>query len=118
MKPIVSLLALACPLACQIGIAQSASPADDWKAAITNQRGKQYPQVNSEGRVRFRIVAPEARNVTVSFRDSSPFTQGEDGAWIGYTRPLDEGFHSPQTAHEWLSWRRSLLQIAPLLFKD
>ena len=29
----------------------------------------------------------------VSFRDSSPFTKGEDGAWIGYTRPLDEGFH-------------------------
>jgi enterochelin esterase family protein len=25
---------------------------------------------------------------------------------------------SPQTAHEWLSWRRSLYQFAPLLFKD
>ena len=29
----------------------------------------------------------------VSFKDSSAFTKGEDGAWIGYTRPLDEGFH-------------------------
>jgi len=55
--------------------------------------GKQYPQVNSEGRVKFRIVAPKAQSVGVSFRDSSPFTKEEDGAWVGYTRPLDEGFH-------------------------
>jgi enterochelin esterase family protein len=28
-------------------------------------------------------------------------------------------FHeSPNTAHEWLSWRRSLYQFAPLLFKN
>jgi enterochelin esterase-like enzyme len=25
---------------------------------------------------------------------------------------------SPETAHEWLSWRRSLYQMAPLLFQD
>jgi enterochelin esterase-like enzyme len=66
---------------------------DDWKPATSNQRGKQYPQVNSEGRVKFHVAAPQAQNVTVSFRDSSPFIQGEDGAWIGVTRPLDEGFH-------------------------
>ena len=33
------------------------------------------------------------QSVSVSFRDSSTFTKGEDGAWVGYTRPLDEGFH-------------------------
>src|SRR6185436_4351558 len=49
--------------------------------------------VNSEGRVKFRIAAPKAQSVGVSFRDSSQFTKGEDGAWTGYTRPLDEGFH-------------------------
>ena len=27
-------------------------------------------------------------------------------------------YESPETAHEWQSWRRSLLQFAPLLFKD
>ena len=27
-------------------------------------------------------------------------------------------YESAETAHEWLSWRRSLLQFAPLLFKD
>ena len=73
--------------------AQTNEPANDWKPAPSNQAGKDYPQVNSEGRVRFRIMAPKAQSVGVSFRDSSPFTKGEDGAWIGHTRPLDEGFH-------------------------
>ena len=27
-------------------------------------------------------------------------------------------YESPQTGHEWLTWRRSLYQIAPLLFRD
>lgn len=79
--------------------AQPASPdpldgiKDDFAPASTNQPGKEYPQVNSQGRVKFRIVAPEAKSVGVTFRDSTEFVKGEDGAWIGYTRPLDEGFH-------------------------
>ena len=66
---------------------------DDFQPASTNQPGRDYPQVNSQGRVRFRFVAPEAKNVGVTFRESTEFIKGEDGAWIGYTRPLDEGFH-------------------------
>ena len=27
-------------------------------------------------------------------------------------------YESPETAHEWQSWRRSLYQFAPLLFRD
>lgn len=43
--------------------------------------------------MKFRIVAPEAKSVGVTFRDSTEFVKADDGAWIGYTRPLDEGFH-------------------------
>ena len=93
MNTTLTQLALTSILVGPLGLAQTNEPADDWRPATSNQQGKQYPQVNSEGRVRFRIVAPQAQNVTVSFRDSSPFTKGEDGAWIGTTRPLDEGFH-------------------------
>src|SRR5947207_5404548 len=93
MKTKLSLLAFASILWGQICVAQDKAPVDDWKPAPSNQAGKQYPQVNSEGRVKFRIVAPKAQSVGVSFRDSSPFTKDEDGAWVGYTRPLDEGFH-------------------------
>jgi enterochelin esterase-like enzyme len=93
MKIKVALLTLTSMASCQLCLAQENPPVDDWKPSPTNQKGKDYPQVNSEGRVKFRIVAPQAQSVGVSFKDSSTFTKGEDGAWIGYTRPLDEGFH-------------------------
>jgi enterochelin esterase-like enzyme len=93
MKTKLSIFALASVLYAQLCAAESKPPADDWKPAPSNQAGKQYPQVNSEGRVKFRIVAPEAKSVGCTFRDSSEFTKGEDGAWYGHTRPLDEGFH-------------------------
>lgn len=93
MKTKLILSAFVSILSGQICIAQTNGPANDWKPAPSNQAGKEYPQVNSEGRVKFRINATKAQSVGVSFRDSSPFTKGEDGAWYGYTRPLDEGFH-------------------------
>src|SRR3982750_964483 len=93
MKCKFTLLASVSILTCQLGLAQDKPPADDWKPAPSNQSGKEYPQVNSEGRVKFRVAAPKAQSIGVSFRDSSSFTKGEGGAWYGYTRPLDEGFH-------------------------
>jgi enterochelin esterase-like enzyme len=93
MKTKLLLFAFASILSGQVCVAQDKEPANDWKPAASNQEGKQYPQVNSEGRVKFRIMAPQAQSMGVSFRDSSRFTKGEDGAWTGYTRPLDEGFH-------------------------
>jgi len=82
------------------GLAQTApsqpTPAqvvEDFKPASSNQPGKQYPQVNSERRARFRIVAPQAQSVRVSLGGGTSLTKDEDGAWVGTTRPLDEGFH-------------------------
>lgn len=93
MKQRLLPLLLLASLAGQLAFAQTNAPADDWKPASSNQPGKDYPKVNSEGRVKFRIVATNAQTVGVTFRDSSPFTKGDDGAWYGHTRPLDEGFH-------------------------
>jgi enterochelin esterase-like enzyme len=93
MKTKLSHFAFATMLSLQFCMAQDKAPADDWKPASSNQPGKEYPKVNSEGRVKFRIVAPEAKSVGCTFRDSSEFTKGDDGAWYGHTRPLDEGFH-------------------------
>jgi len=92
MKSKTILLAVAA-MSLQLLSAPAAEPVNDWKPATSNQGGKEYPQVNSEGRVKFRIVAPEAKTVGCTFRESSEFTKGEDGAWYGYTRPLDVGFH-------------------------
>ena len=73
--------------------AQDSPPVEDFKPASSNQGGKEYPQVNSERRARFRIVAPQAQSVRVSLFRGTPLTKGEDGAWTVTTRPLDEGFH-------------------------
>src|SRR5436190_2758573 len=93
MKITLPFLAITSLLLGQWCVAQTNSPVDDWKPCPSNQAGKQYPQYNSEARVKFRIVAPEAKSAGCTFRDSSEFKKGEDGAWTGYTRPLDEGFH-------------------------
>ncbi|KAA5547270.1 esterase [Roseiconus nitratireducens] len=66
---------------------------EDFQPAPTNQPGRDYPQVNSQGRIKFKVVAPEANSVSTTFRDSTEFVKDDDGAWIGYSRPLDEGFH-------------------------
>ncbi len=95
MKKTLLLLAFACMLPGQLCTGQTDQPADDWKPATSNQPGKQYPQVNSEGRVRARVVAPQAQSVTLDFLGGAkyPLTKGDDGAWVGVTRPQDEGFH-------------------------
>ncbi len=71
------------------------SVVEDFKPSSLNQSGKQYPQVNSERRVRARIAAPNAQTVALQFLGGAtyPLTKGDDGAWIGVTRPQDEGFH-------------------------
>jgi enterochelin esterase-like enzyme len=65
---------------------------NDFKPASTNVPGSQFPQVNSEGRARFRINAPNANSLVVSLRKTA-LTKGEDGVWTGTTEPLDPGFH-------------------------
>ncbi|MEI6074921.1 MAG: alpha/beta hydrolase-fold protein [Verrucomicrobiota bacterium] len=69
-------------------------PANDWKPATSNQQGKLYPQVNSEGRVRARVIASGAQSVQLDLGGVKyPLFKGDDGAWIGYSKPQDEGFH-------------------------
>jgi enterochelin esterase family protein len=40
-------------------------------------------------------MAPQAQSVVLEFLGSTkyPLAKGEDGAWVGVTRPQDEGFH-------------------------
>ncbi len=71
---------------------------DDWKPNFWNQPGQQYPQVNSQGYVRFRIEAPDAKSVIVSLglggRGGTVLRKDKDGVWTGVTEePEDPGFH-------------------------
>ncbi|GAB2808107.1 alpha/beta hydrolase-fold protein [Ferruginibacter profundus] len=82
------------------GLAQNTQPAiiEDFKPSSLNQPGQEYPQVNSQGYARFRILAPGADSVRVSLglggRGGTKLTQMPDTSWMGTTEgPMDEGFH-------------------------
>ncbi len=94
------IILLAAVIAGGTCLAQTDQPTikEDFKPSALNQPGQEYPQVNSQGYARFRIVAPQAQSVRVSLggRERGGFSldKGEDGVWTGVTqKPLDEGFH-------------------------
>ena len=73
-------------------------PKEDFVANPMNQPGQEYPQVNSEGFARFRVVAPDAKSVIVSLglggRGGTVLRKDKDGVWTGTTEgPMDPGFH-------------------------
>ena len=73
-------------------------PKNDWVSNPMNQPGQEYPQVNSEGYARFRVVAPDAKSVIVSLglggRGGTVLRKDKDGVWVGTTEgPMDPGFH-------------------------
>jgi len=61
--------------------------------ATTNVPGQQYPRVDGGRRATFRVAAPGAQSVRVSLGGGTQLTKGENGIWMGATRPLDPGFH-------------------------
>jgi predicted alpha/beta superfamily hydrolase len=84
-----------------ICFAQTSQPTikEDFKPSTLNQPGQEYPQVNSQGYARFKVVAPQAQNVVVSLglggsRGGTPLAKTADGTWQGTTAgPMEEGFH-------------------------
>ena len=77
-----------------IASAQTNQPVDDWKPSPSNMPGQQYPQVNSEGRVRARLAAPQAQSVQLNISGIKfPMTKGTNGVWTGDSTPQDQGNH-------------------------
>ena len=61
---------------------------EDFRPATSNQPGKQYPQVNSEGRVRASIQAPQAQRVQLDIGGVKyDLTKDEKGIWTGNSAP-------------------------------
>jgi len=100
----MSIKFLTVVLAISFGInasfAQTTPPAiiEDFKPSTLNQPFQQYPQVNSQGYARFRILAPSADSVRVSLglggQGGTRLTKADSGYFIGTTAgPMDEGFH-------------------------
>ena len=68
---------------------------EDFVSMSTNQKGQEYPMVNSEGIVRNRVYAPEASSVQLQINGILfPMHKVGDGYWMGdSTEPFDEGNH-------------------------
>jgi enterochelin esterase-like enzyme len=67
---------------------------EDFKPSSVNQPGKEFPQVNSEGRVRVQIKAPEAHKVQLDISAVKyDLKKDTSGVWTGESAPQDEGFH-------------------------
>ncbi|AFK05656.1 esterase (plasmid) [Emticicia oligotrophica DSM 17448] len=100
MKNFLKFSLLAATIVGSINIveAQQAAIIEDFKPSVLNQPQQEFPMVNSQGYVRFKIVAPAADSVRVSLglggRGGTKLAKAEDGSWTGTTEgPMDEGFH-------------------------
>ncbi|HDR89450.1 MAG TPA: esterase [Bacteroidetes bacterium] len=95
MKNIQSFIVLFALFSGNIAVAQTTDKVvEDFKPSSVNQPGKEYPQVNSERRVRIRIEAPQANKVQLDIGAVKyDLTKDENGVWMGESAPQDEGFH-------------------------
>jgi enterochelin esterase-like enzyme len=81
------------------GLCSAQEIKEDFKPSSKNQPQQEYPMVNSQGYARFRIVAPDAKAVSVGLglggtHGGTDLVKDENGVWTGTTStPLDEGFH-------------------------
>ena len=79
------------------GFCFAQSPAtivEDFNPSSVNQPGKEFPQINSEGRVRAQISAPEAQKVQLDISAVKyDLVKDDKGVWTGESAPQDEGFH-------------------------
>src|SRR5262245_29561715 len=86
-------------LAAALSMAQA--PADDSKPASSNVLNAQYPRVHADGRVSFRITAPNAQKVQLQpggadnglGKGPIDMTRDEKGVWLVTLPPAVPGFH-------------------------
>ncbi len=73
-------------------------PLEDFKPsdlnAMVNGQVRQYPEVNSQRRVRTRLRVPDAQSVLLDIGGVRyPMTKDVEGWWTGVSNAQDEGFH-------------------------
>jgi enterochelin esterase family protein len=68
---------------------------DTSQPAVTNVPGAQYPRINSDLSVQFRLKAPDAQKVQVQVGTLKPIDmiRDADGVWAVTTPPIVPGFH-------------------------
>ena len=87
LATVIALAFVSCAGNKQVGVLTKPTP------ATTNLPGKEYPKVNPDLSVVFRVEAPDAQSVSVNVGKPYQMTKGEDGVWEVTTDPLVPGFH-------------------------
>ena len=63
-------------------------------SASTNIQGREYPKINPDLSVEFRVNAPAAKEVAVDICSKVyPMTKNEEGVWTVTVDPQEPGFH-------------------------
>ena len=94
MKRFINITLLISCFCFEAGWSQETQIVEDFKPSTINQADKQFPQVNSQRRVRASIAAPNANKVQLDLGGVKyDMRKDENGVWTGESNPQDEGFH-------------------------
>lgn len=95
MKRFLSVIIIISCMCFQSGRSQEKQQiVEDFKPSSVNQSDKQFPQVNSQRRVRASIAAPDANRVQLDLGGIKyDMRKDANGVWTGESNPQDEGFH-------------------------
>ncbi|MBP1225446.1 alpha/beta hydrolase-fold protein [Flavobacterium sp. 1355] len=94
MKQFLNITILISCLCFESGWSQKATIVEDFKPSSVNQPERQFPQVNSQRRVRASIAAPNANKVQLDLGGVKyDMRKDANGIWTGESNPQDEGFH-------------------------
>ena len=90
MKRLVSAFVMCAALTASYMVGGMSKPATAQEAGMQGTTGIESPSVAPDGRVTFRLKAPDAKTVIVSgdFGDDTPMTKGDDGVWSVTIGPL------------------------------
>lgn len=77
----------------QFSFGQAQNLPTDSKPASTNVPGAEFPKVDSQGRVTFRIKAPDAKSVQIDLTKKFDMVKNAEGTWEVTTEPIVPGFH-------------------------
>jgi len=93
-KSLAILLLSSCTSIISMAQTNQTAIVEDFKTTPTTQQEHKFPQVNSEGRVRVSISAPQALKVQLDIGGVKYDLMKDDkGVWTGESAPQDEGFH-------------------------
>lgn len=84
MKKIYTLI-IAAIMPAAISLAQ--------ESASTNITGKEYPKINPDRTVIFKVDAPKAQSVSVDLEGRHAMSRNSQGQWEVTTPPITPGFH-------------------------